>query len=64
VILVRKVAADAHGPSCLHGSPPDVRISQLGPDAALLGAATVTLDAVGLDPTLVAIASTADARSA
>lgn len=45
-------------------SPPDVRVSELGTDAALLGAATVTLDAVGLDPTLVPVTSTIDARSA
>lgn len=45
-------------------SPPDVRASQLGADAALLGAATVTLDAVAADPTLVPLVAPTDVRTA
>lgn len=45
-------------------SPPDIRMSELGHDAALLGAASVTLDAVAQDPTLVPITPTAGVRSA
>jgi predicted NBD/HSP70 family sugar kinase len=45
-------------------SPPDVRTSGLGAEAALLGAAAVTLDAVTADPTLVPIVASTDSRTA